>query len=109
MRSPSLLVFLRRFGLALGVAAALVLGQQAAVLHELGHATSQIASKGGKPVSPVCDECFVFAPFFGAVGASAAQVAIVPLGTIIAAEEALASLDTAPLLAFRSRAPPAFS
>lgn len=109
MRHPFRKQPVRRLGFALALALALLLGGQAALLHELGHATAQIASKGGKPLPTTCDQCFLFAPFAGAIGSSPPQVPVVAIDTFIRAEEAAAGFLAAPRLAFRSRAPPALS
>jgi hypothetical protein len=50
----------RRLFAALWIALCLLLGQQAAALHDLGHATEQLGGdkKPGTPSKHVCDECF---------------------------------------------------
>ena len=96
----------RRLALAVGFAAVLLFGQQAAALHDLAHAKEQLSQKDGKPASTTCDQCFACAELSGAVGAtpprlppdcpSPAQFEAPPPQPVAAA----------PLLAFRSRAPP---
>jgi hypothetical protein len=89
---------------------ALAMGQQAAVLHDLGHAAEKLSGKQDpkrSPTSSKCDECGLFAELSGAVGAKA------PIAPFVAAstprEAAIRERDAtlAPRHAFRSRAPPA--
>ncbi len=93
-----------RFFRAFLLAISLLIGQQAAALHDLAHAQEQLA-KGGKPVSG-CDLCFACTQLSG--GASA-TTPVIPVDDAKHAQVA-AALDmgtaTASLLAFRSRAPP---
>jgi len=96
---------LRCLGFAFWLAFALVVGQQAAALHDLGHATSQLDQKGGKAPS-TCDKCFLCAQLSGAMGAS---IPVLPIGTAHDALPAFHPGTPAPAvtaLAFRSRAPP---
>jgi hypothetical protein len=97
----------RKLGFALWLALALLVGQQAAALHELGHATAQFAQDKGTPSgSAKCDKHFLFAQFSGAVGAFTCVPAVsaaVPIAALI--HQAFA--PTAVRFAFRSRAPPA--
>ncbi len=91
---------------AFGLVAALLVGQQLVVLHDLTHAHEQLSRKDGKAGSSTCDQCFACAQLSGAVGATAPAF---PAGQACHAQ-AVATLaeDAAstPLLAFRSRAPP---
>jgi hypothetical protein len=97
---------LRRLGTALWLALALLVGQQAAALHDLGHAINQIAHKGSVPAGNTCDECFACAQLGAAV---AIDPPAIPQGE---ATEALPQLGawsspcTAPRLAFLSTGPP---
>jgi len=97
----------RLFG-AFFLALALLVGQQAAALHDLSHATEQIDSKAPAPAKHVCDQCFLGAQLSGAVGSHVASLPFVASGHV----EALPQRDTVDLPAariyFRSRAPPAF-
>jgi hypothetical protein len=100
---------LRKFGFAVWLALALLVGQQAAALHELGHATAQFAQDKGSPSGTTkCDKHFLFAEFCGAVG----TIASVPA---MSAQEAVAAWVHQPFapaaarLAFHSRAPPTIS
>lgn len=100
---------LHRLVFAFGVALALAIGQNAATLHALGHATDELASHGKAPAPSQCADHSLFT----AVGIAATGKA--PVAPFIAAvlphsapvADATASL--APRLSFRSRAPPALS
>lgn len=96
----------RRLGFALWLALALVVGQQAALLHDLGHASEKLAQKQDtKPGPAKCDKHFAFTQLTGAASAS---FEVPPVECSVAAfvapgKGALA----APILAYRSQAPPA--
>jgi hypothetical protein len=99
---------IRRLATAFGLALALLVGQQAAALHDLGHATERLAHKqDSKPrSSTTCDQCFACAELSGAVGTT-----LPALPSLDAAHAQWALLlergvAVAPRLAFRSRAPP---
>jgi hypothetical protein len=96
----------RNLGFALWLALALLVGQQAAALHELGHATAEFAQDKGAPASASkCDKHFLFAQFFGAVGSFASVPAVSTRERVEAlVEQAFA--PAAERLAFHSRAPP---
>jgi len=72
---------LRRLGFLLTLALALCLGQYAAAIHDLGHATSQIHKQDSKPGSSKCDECGLFAELSGAMGAQAPVAPFVAAAT----------------------------
>jgi len=98
---------LRRFASAVWVALALVVGQQAVALHDLGHATERLASKkDSTPAPQTCDQCFVCS------GLSSAATPTMPaLQAPQASSPAPAQVDqpcapTPARLAFRSQAPP---
>ena len=98
---------LRRLGIAFWLALALLFGQQAAALHDLGHAVNQIEHKGSVPAGSTCDQCFACAQLSGAVAATPPAV---PAGTAHdAAPDGPASTPAcaAPRFAFLSRGPPA--
>ena len=97
----------RRLFAALWIALALLLGQQAAALHDLAHATEQLGDPSKAPAGKhTCDQCFLSAQLSGAVGT---HVSIPPI-VVAAPVDALARRDEtvlpAPRLSFRSRAPP---
>jgi hypothetical protein len=98
---------LRHLGFALWLALALAVGQQAAVLHSLSHATQKTSEKNDStPAKAHCDACSQFAGFAGALGT---HVGIPPV-VIASPPHALldhdASIRLAQRLAFLSRAPP---
>jgi hypothetical protein len=95
---------------ALWLALALVLGQQAAALHDLGHAIQRIAtdSQDQHPGSDTCDKCSLYAPFSGAAAAFVAPL-VVLTAAIIAALAAFLPAQSRTVVSSRSRAPPSFS
>jgi hypothetical protein len=98
----------RRFASALWLALALVAGQQAAALHDLGHATGQLTQKhDSKPAPSKCDQCFACAELSGAVGATPLGLPIVSTGGRSFSFVFERASSCATRLAFRSRAPPA--
>lgn len=97
---------LRRLGLAFTLALALLFGEQAAALHDLGHGLSQIAHKGSLPPGSTCDQCFACAQLSGAVAATVPMVPPFDARDAVPACVAPASAPPALRLAFRSRAPP---
>ena len=97
---------LRRLAFALAVALALLFGQQAAALHDLGHAVNQISHKGSAPAS-TCDQCFACAQLSGAVGTSLPVVPEVALERGAPVDCSREGFVAAPRFAFLSRGPPA--
>jgi hypothetical protein len=98
----------RRFASAFWLALALLLGQHAAALHDLGHATGQMTQKhDSKPAPSKCDQCFACAELAGAVGAMPPRLAIDISGGPSSSFVFERASSCAPRLAFRSRAPPA--
>ena len=96
----------RKLGFALWLALALLVGQQAAALHELGHATAEFAKDKGSPSgSTKCDKHFLFAQFSGAVDTTCPLLEM-SSGEVAAALVHQAFAPAAARLAFRSRAPP---
>jgi hypothetical protein len=91
---------------ALGLVAALLFGQQLVVLHDLTHASEQLSRKDGKPGPATCDQCFACAQLSGAVGATPPVLPIDCAGHPRADAHFAQDAASAPLLAFRSRAPP---
>jgi hypothetical protein len=95
--------------LAFGLALALAIGQNAAALHALGHATDELASHGKAPAPSQCADHSLFT----AVGIAAAGKA--PVAPFIASvsprspQVAEVAASLAPRHGFRSRAPPALS
>ena len=95
----------RRFGFALWLALALLVGQEAGALHELGHAAAQVTDEGAPPASSTCDKHFLFAQSFGPAGAFASVPAVSP-DLIAAAPQVQQHAPAATRFAFHSRAPP---
>jgi hypothetical protein len=97
----------RSFGFALWLALALLVGQQAAALHELGHATAEFKQDKGSPAGGFkCQNHFLFAPFAGAVGTHC-PAPLVAAPEIIEAPVHQAFAPAATRFVFQSRAPPA--
>ncbi|HXZ48842.1 MAG TPA: hypothetical protein VEG27_07455 [Usitatibacter sp.] len=98
---------LRHLGSALGLALALLFGEQAAALHDLGHAIQQVEHKGSLPLGSTCDECFACAQLAGAVGVSLPAVPLIGGSDAAPRERPFSSACVAPRYAFLSRGPPA--
>jgi hypothetical protein len=97
----------RRIAVALCLALALLLGEHAAALHDLGHATERLSQKkDSHPVPASCEKCFACAELSGALRAATLSVPLVPAGGPIAPVVLEAGVRFAPRLAFRSHAPP---
>ena len=92
---------------ALWLALALVLGQQAAALHDLGHAIQRIStdSQDQHPGSDTCDKCSLYAPFSGAAAAFIAAP-VVLTAAIVASFSAFLPAQSRTVVSSRSRAPP---
>src|SRR5712664_992038 len=101
------MIRMRRIASAFWLALALVIGQQAAALHALGHATEQLSRKpDSAPAPSTCDQCFACSVFSGAVGATAPAIPAVIADycrPFVALEQ---GAPAALRLAFRCRAPP---
>ncbi|HEX6633907.1 MAG TPA: hypothetical protein VF038_08045 [Usitatibacter sp.] len=97
---------LRRIVLAFSLALALLFGQQAAALHDLGHAVDRIAHKSSLPFGATCDECFACAQLAGAVGLSLPVVPPVLLPDGAPRDVRCESARLAARVPFLSRAPP---
>jgi hypothetical protein len=98
---------IRRLASILWLALALLVGQQAAALHDLGHATGQLTHKQDSNKAPLsCDHCFACAELSGAVGASVPELPVVAASTPRAAEPLFLGAASPARLAYRSRAPP---
>lgn len=99
---------LGRTASAFWLALALLVGQQAAALHCLKHATEQLSQKkDSRHLPSTCDKCFACAELSGA---AAATMPVVPL-VAAASPPSPATVDacaaSAAGLAYRSQAPPA--
>jgi hypothetical protein len=97
---------LRRLAVILGLALALLGGQQAAAWHDLGHVTGS-HKQDSKPGSSHCGLCFACAELSGAVGASVPMLPLVAPRSPRAADPIISGVACPARLAYRSRAPPA--
>ena len=98
---------IRRLASALWLALALLVGQQAAALHDLGHATEKLSQKhDSKPGSSTCGQCFACAELSGAVGTTLPPLPSTDADHAQCARPLEQGVAVAPRLAFRSRAPP---
>jgi hypothetical protein len=98
---------LRHLGLFLWLALALTLGQQAAALHGLAHATERFSQRqDSKPAPSKCDECPLFAQLGSAVGSKAPATPVIAAASPRAVLPSERSASIAARLAFHSRAPP---
>lgn len=89
------------------LALALLVGQQAMALHDLGHATEKLSQKqDSKPGSSTCDRCFACAELSGAVGATFPSLPSIEAAPVRFAPSLDRGVAAGPRLAFRSRAPP---
>lgn len=98
---------LRRLGTALWLALALLVGQQAAALHDLGHAIQQVEHKGSTPAGNTCDECFACAQLGAAVGIDPPAIPQSAATDALPCTTHSSSFEAAPRLAFLSTGPPA--
>jgi len=97
---------LRRFGVLLGLAIALALGQQAGLLHGLAHASERIAQKqDSKPASPLCEQCGLCAQLDGAAACGLPDLAAVE-GSVDAPAFSALPAPASTTVVFLSRAPP---
>jgi hypothetical protein len=98
---------IRRLATVLWLALALLVGQQAAALHDLGHATEKLSQKhDSKPGSSTCDQCFACAELSGAVGTTLPTLPALDAAHAQCARPIEQGVAVAPRLAFHSRAPP---
>lgn len=98
----------RHFFFLLWMAFALVAGQHAVALHDLSHVADPAQKQDSTPGKTTCDKCFACAQLSGAIGASIPAVPLVDAARALALSHADKAVASAPLLAFHSRAPPAF-
>ena len=97
----------RRLFAAFWLALALLVGQQAAALHDLAHATEQIGKKSpGLPGHHACDQCFLSAQLAGAIGATIATLPAIVAGIERIDLRFTEGAPGAPRFAFLSRGPP---
>lgn len=99
--------YLRHLGILCGLALAVVLGQHAAVLHDLGHVTGQWSHRqDSKPAPTKCDECGLAAELSSALGTTAIAVPFVASVSPRPVARPDLGVHTATRIAFESRAPP---
>jgi hypothetical protein len=98
----------RTLWIALVLSLALVAGQQAAALHDLGHAIERTTQKrDSTPAKSPCNQHFLCAELSGAVASSVPQLREVLAACAPLAVSLSQGASLAPRLAFRSQAPPA--
>ena len=94
----------RRLGVVLWLALALVAGQHAALLHDLGHAAELAQKQDTKPGQSQCEKCYAFAQLIGAPSAVfEVPAVVVPIEAIDFND---ASTVTRRVAAYHSQAPP---
>lgn len=96
--------YLRQFGFAFSLAFALLVGQQAVVLHDLGHAFEW--QKGGVPAEKSCDTHYLCAQLGSAVGASPPVIPHADEQSLSVQSPSTHGAAQRTRLAYRSRAPP---
>lgn len=98
---------LRRLLFALVLGLALVAGQHAAQLHDLGHALKrmQSGSQDQHPGADTCDKCSLYAPFSGAASAHPLVIAVIAAAIVAALFSFVPALSRTVVFS-RSRAPP---
>ena len=98
---------IRRVASAFWLALALLVGQQAAALHDLSHAMQRVqaGSQDQHPGTDTCEKCSAFAQF---AGAAPAFVAALVIGATldVTVRAAFTPAPSRTLVASRSRAPP---
>jgi hypothetical protein len=98
---------LRHLGFLLWLGLALAMGQHAAALHDLSHATERLSQKqDSKPAPLKCDQCFACAELSGAASAKAVAAPFIAAASPRPPSPCGRSVSVAALLAFLSRAPP---
>lgn len=98
---------LRRIASAFWLALALLVGQHAAALHGLAHATEQFTQKKDSQHTPAtCDKCFACAELSSAAAATVPSLPVVAAGGHLLLALLEPGASPAARLAFRSRAPP---
>lgn len=88
------------------MAFAILAGQHAVAMHDLAHAAGH---KEGVPGKTTCDKCFACAELSSAVGAAIPPVALPDAAPVVARDASAQFPCAAPLLAYRSQAPPSRS
>jgi hypothetical protein len=101
------MIRIRRVASALWLALALLIGQQAATLHDLSHAMQRVqsGSQDQHPGTDTCEKCFAFAQFAGAAPAFVAALVIASAPGLPVCAAFTPALSRT-LVTSRSRAPP---
>ena len=97
----------RHLAPAILLALAVLLGQNAAQLHDLSHAIHGV-QQGGQdqlPGSDTCEKCSLYAPFSGAAAAFVVAVVVLTAAIVAALASCLPALSRT-VVTSRSRAPP---
>jgi hypothetical protein len=97
---------LRRVASTLFLALAVLLGQHAAALHALGHATEELSRKQGAPAPNACDQCFACAQLSSGASPTLPTIPAVDLAFDRPFFFHECGAVAVTRLAFRSRAPP---
>jgi hypothetical protein len=98
---------LHRLAFAFSLAFALLLGEHAGLLHELGHGFQRIhaPSREKSPVHDACDKCFTFSQLSGPAPGALATLALVAAANELPRFVAIPA-PSRTVVASRSRAPP---
>ena len=99
----------RRLAGAFWLACCLLLGQQVAAHHALGHAIDRLASQEQLPPAQPCDDCFLGATLSGAVGATLPTLPAVDVRSVAPSVPSTPAAPARARLAYHSRAPPRLS
>jgi hypothetical protein len=101
---------MRHVAVLLWLALAFAVGEQAALLHDLGHATQRLSQRqDSNPAPAKCDECRLYAPFSASLGSKAPVAPLVTAATPLPMAAAPAGASLARRIHFRAQAPPTFS
>ena len=99
---------LRSLLFAFSLAAALALGQYAALLHGLGHATEQLSQKPGAPAKIACDQCFTCSQLSSAAPTMASAFIAPQADAVLSPREGTCGPSVTRVV-FLSRGPPVLS
>jgi len=99
---------LRHLAFAFSLALALLVGEHAGLLHELGHGFDRIhaPSKDKTPASDTCDKCFAYSQLSGPAPGALATVFLAVAAIVLPGFIAIPA-PSRTVVATRSRAPPA--
>ena len=100
---------LRALLTALWLSIAMLVGQQAAALHELAHATDNLGSTKQLPPAQHCDQCLALAGLDAGLGTATFAIPAIAAASPAPPAQPIAARLSAPRLSYRSRAPPSYS